>query len=273
MFIKDKMSRFDFRMMFWSSCVSWQVVPPGLFLYDVITDAAFAQKISTAHLQQGQGEQIQMQKAATEHQASADRQEALDSMLCPRIGLKDIGYGTKPRCLDGTRTEIFISTARWVSDFSTSSPRILCITGVPGSGKSSIAASIAAECDQQGFLWAQYFFERSSDEITASAIFISLARQLTDERKRLESASVASSIHSTLKNDGTIANSPDVTQNQVDKLFVQPLILAAKVDLTQPVVIIIDALDECHRNHVYDLSQHLSHIIDGQELPSNVKNS
>ena len=121
-----------------------------------------------------------MQKAAAEHQASTDRQEALDSILCPRIGLKDIGYGTKPRCLDGTRSEIFIFIAKWVSGFSTSSPHILCITGVPGSGKSSVAAYIAAECDH--------------------------ARQLTDERKKPESASVASSIHYTLKNDGAIAN-------------------------------------------------------------------
>lgn len=63
-----------------------------------------------------------------------------------------------------------------------------------------------------------------------------------------------------------------MTQNRVDNLFVEPLVLASKVDLAQPVVsIIIDALDEYHRNHVYGLYQHLSRIIDGQELPSNVK--
>jgi hypothetical protein len=89
-------------------------------LTSLFTDAAISQKASMIHLQQGQDEQIQMQKAAAEHQASVDRQEALDSMLCPRIGLEDIGYRTKPCCLDGTRSEIFISIAKWVSDFSTS---------------------------------------------------------------------------------------------------------------------------------------------------------
>jgi len=147
---------------------------------------------------------------------------------------KAAGYEDSGRkgCLEGTRRTVLEEIERWVSDFET--PSVYWLNGLAGTGKSSIAQTIAERMSEGGKLGASFFCSRDFEERSdLRLIFPTLAVQLA--RKYTEFRSIFVPL---ARSDPRIAHKS--LCNQMEKLIVQPLI-----ESSISTVIVIDALDEC----------------------------
>ncbi|KDQ09525.1 hypothetical protein BOTBODRAFT_524644 [Botryobasidium botryosum FD-172 SS1] len=108
-------------------------------------------------------------------------------------------------CLPDTRASVLDHVISWV--YSTPDPghnKPLFITGVAGSGKSSVANTLAQWSYDLGCLGSAFMFDRAHpQQNNSAALFGSVARQLA----RCDSA-IAQSIISVLKDDPSLATAP-----------------------------------------------------------------
>ena len=81
------------------------------------------------------------------------------------------GQGLKREaCTDGTRVKILEDITKWANDRSFASPRVFWVTGQAGSGKTTIAYTIAklfqkdADSNQQTLLGGNFFCSRQFQE-------------------------------------------------------------------------------------------------------------
>jgi len=152
----------------------------------------------------------------------------------------------KNPCDEGTRIVELANIKRWLTSISSDSQNFLWLTGDPGCGKSAITASIARDCKDNGTLWAQFFINRNNRETTdPNSYFPTIARQLADR-----SPDVQRVIYDRLSEKRSLMDS--ISSQQAAKLFVDALGVASRLDPTQPVVVIIDGLDETDRIHLND---------------------
>ena len=147
---------------------------------------------------------------------------------------------TFARCLQGTRSEILQRIMDWADD-----PNGRCVfwlSGMAGTGKSTISRTVAHTFDHQGRLGASFFFKRGEgDRGSASRLFPTVAVQMADKIPGLDQC-IASAV------DADSFLGQRNLQEQSEKLLSQPLLSL----LPQPapgsvIVIVIDALDECDR--------------------------
>jgi hypothetical protein len=139
------------------------------------------------------------------------------------------GHGS---CLDGTRVAVLEKIERWMSNFE--GPSVYWLNGLAGTGKSTIAQTIADRASQEGKLGASFFCSRDfEDRSNLQFIFPTLAVQLAQRYTEFRSIFVPLA-----ESDPRIAY--ESLYNQMDKLIVQPLVKSAI-----STVIVIDALDEC----------------------------
>jgi hypothetical protein len=133
------------------------------------------------------------------------------------------------------------------------------LSGNPGAGKSTIAATICHDLPQ--YLAARFFFNLLADP---TDVFKSLAFQLSRFNRPARTA-----ICSALRNEPHICDG--VTEDQVTKLFVDPLKAASRSDPKSPILIVIDAFDEIsnRQSRQYDILEQV--ISTAKLLPRNVK--
>ncbi|KAA1467060.1 hypothetical protein DENSPDRAFT_68454 [Dentipellis sp. KUC8613] len=137
-------------------------------------------------------------------------------------------------CLLGTRTKVIEDITEWIHDPSRG--RVLWLSGPVGTGKSSVANTVAGLLKGLGRLGASYRFDKQVDP---SAFFRQIAYQLA----RID-RSVKDTMLSVLTQRGEIPSA--ALPDQAMRIIVRPL---QSVDLVGPVVIVIDALDEIrHRD-------------------------
>lgn len=141
-------------------------------------------------------------------------------------------HGDRNGCLKGTRGVVLDQIELWARDFN--EPPVYWLNGIAGTGKTTIAQTIAERLFANGQLGASFFCSRDSeDRKNIRFIFPTLAVQLA--RKYTEFRSILIKL---------VQSDPEVTheslQNQMNKLIVQPL-----KESNISVVTIIDALDEC----------------------------
>ncbi|KDQ09528.1 hypothetical protein BOTBODRAFT_79740, partial [Botryobasidium botryosum FD-172 SS1] len=140
-------------------------------------------------------------------------------------------------CLPDTRASVLDHVISWV--YSTPDPghnKPLFITGVAGSGKSSVANTLAQWSYDLGCLGSAFMFDRAHpQQNNPAALFGSVARQLA----RCDSA-IAQSIISVLKDDPSLATAPP--GRQFMSLVQAP---SRSVSTDSPLLLIFDALDEC----------------------------
>jgi len=120
----------------------------------------------------------------------------------------------------------------WISDFN--KPPVYWLNGLAGTGKSTIAQTIAERVFADGQLGASFFCSRDFlDRSNLQFIFPTLAVQLA--RKHAEFRSILIPL---------VQSDPDIVDeslyHQMEKLIVQPI-----KDSGISTVIVIDALDEC----------------------------
>ena len=142
-----------------------------------------------------------------------------------------------PTCLPTTRVELLQQISDWAADAD--AKIIFWLNGMAGTGKSTISRTVAQSFVEKGQLGASFFFKRGeADRGSATKFFTTLAADLV---ARLPAT--ASHIKEVL--DAEPALLTKNAREQFGKLFQQPLLEATSTRKDGPVVVVVDALDEC----------------------------
>jgi hypothetical protein len=140
-------------------------------------------------------------------------------------------------CLQGTREQLISDIFDWFNNTDPSCEHIFWLSGLAGTGKSSIARTIADRAQEEGRLAATYFFSRNTAATRApSAIIPTIVYQL---------ALSLLSLRPIICDD--IASDRDVRGREV---AVQAKTLLDNVSRQAvsdgPFLVVLDALDECY---------------------------
>ncbi|OJJ00339.1 hypothetical protein ASPVEDRAFT_149300 [Aspergillus versicolor CBS 583.65] len=162
-------------------------------------------------------------------------------LVHPKIDLKGVTFNDENqriKCLPGTQVDVLRKIDNWMK-----SPGkcLFWLTGIAGSGKSTIARTVSSCARRQGILGASFIFKRGEqDRGNAKLLFSALAKQLGDAIPQ-RSSSI----------QHVIGKNPDIAgrglEEQFQKLILQPLI-ALNPGPTSTILIVIDALDECDQD-------------------------
>ncbi|KAH8807393.1 hypothetical protein F5884DRAFT_341401 [Xylogone sp. PMI_703] len=144
----------------------------------------------------------------------------------------------RSKCLKGTRVEILEQISKWATGYG--DENIFWLNGLAGTGKSTIAQTIADILSDTNYLGASFFFSRGkADRGDARVLFSTLAVQLAES-----SPTFKIYITDALKSNNSIGQK--TLERQWKCLILHPLIKLDK-HLLFPLVLVfvIDALDEC----------------------------
>ena len=151
---------------------------------------------------------------------------------CRRAHGAGYQHGHRSGCLKGTRESVLGDAGKWTEDF-TRSP-IFWLHGLAGTGKTTIAQTIAERLFADGRLGASFFCSRNSeDRSDLQLIFSTLAFQLAEQYPEFRSPL----IHNLRSNPAIMYQS---LERQVEKFLIEPF---RSTNIST--VIVIDALDEC----------------------------
>ncbi|KFY78543.1 hypothetical protein V499_02323 [Pseudogymnoascus sp. VKM F-103] len=144
------------------------------------------------------------------------------------------------RCYKGTRVQLIQQINTWASDPSSES--IYWLSGMAGTGKSTISRTMAQNFAKDGELGASFFFKRGEGSRNHAGLFFStIAAQLVQKLP-----SLAPHIRHAIEADPAISNK--ALKQQFETLVIQPF---SKIRLdpqkSLSIVIVVDALDECNR--------------------------
>ena len=147
---------------------------------------------------------------------------------------QDAGYwcGNRQGCLRGTRVDVLWEIERWLT--GDQEQHVFWLNGLAGTGKSTIAQTVAETAFADGKLGASFFCSRDfTDRSNLQAIFPTLAFQLAYQYPQFRKELLQ-----------VLKARPDVGRgslcSQMEMLVVRPL-KAAHIST----LIVIDALDEC----------------------------
>lgn len=153
--------------------------------------------------------------------------------------------------MKGTRIDLLREMEVRVKGTDLTSSRITVVCGIPGSGKSTIAKTIAVGLADQGLLAASFFFSwnhasRRELKLVFSTIAFQMAQHSKDYRQHLSEI---------LEGDPDLISA--LPSKQLDKLILEPL---SRVSFSgdKPWVLVLDALDECGSDHGHTLLQLLT---------------
>ncbi|CVL07284.1 uncharacterized protein FMAN_15371 [Fusarium mangiferae] len=178
-------------------------------------------------------------------QALADRfSREIENIAQPPINLVTSGNArfdsqdvhSSPVCQAGTQTRALQYIHDWIND---SEKALLWIYSHAGTGKSTLARTIARKLTETSQIAAGYFFKRGdSNRNDVSRVFPTIASQLMSTIPRYEPF---------LRKSVTASKNPDIKTMRLDEQF-KVLIkvpLSAIGIIPSTKVIIVDALDEC----------------------------
>ena len=145
-------------------------------------------------------------------------------------------YNRDP-CLPKTRLDILKFIMERIADGSSDGQRVLWLYGLAGSGKSTLSTTIARMMRELHCLGAFFFFDRDIPERNTATLITTLAYQLADFDARI-GAEVSRVVES----------NPNIADMPFDFQFAN-LLSAKALQAVEwsgaPVVLVIDALDEC----------------------------
>ncbi|TVY63976.1 Vegetative incompatibility protein HET-E-1 [Fusarium oxysporum f. sp. cubense] len=146
-----------------------------------------------------------------------------------------------PTCLPNTRQEMLDNIDHWIDD--PNSKTVYWLNGMAGTGKSTIARTVAYSRSKRGDLGASFFFKRGETDRGNLTKFVpTMARRLA-----WSIPEVAKFMKNAVDVDPAIADK--AVREQFEKLVREPLSKATATSLSRPsVVIIVDALDKCEKD-------------------------
>ncbi|TDL22067.1 hypothetical protein BD410DRAFT_866151 [Rickenella mellea] len=148
-------------------------------------------------------------------------------------------WSNRPLCLPKTRLAVTKFVTEWVTNASGENTNVLWLWGVAGSGKSTLSTSIAAFFADINRLGAFVFFSRDVTERSNPFVVVrTLAHQLACFDSRLGR-----------EMQGAIERNSQIAKMHISAQFRElvrgPLESVGDVAREGPVVVVIDALDEC----------------------------
>lgn len=146
--------------------------------------------------------------------------------------LRDVQWDPDRACLHGTRTQLLDDIFEWLHD--PDAGRILWLSGPAGTGKSSVANSVAERLHSLGRLGASFRFDR--DVVTADTpgqLFGNLCYQLAHFDDQFRAAMLSAILRKPSRGMSL--------KMLARTLLVEPI---RGMEIIGPVVIVIDALDE-----------------------------
>lgn len=176
--------------------------------------------------------------------ANHDCSREIEDIAQPQINLVTSGNArfdsqdvfSSPVCQAGTQTRAIQYIHDWIND---SEKALLWIYSHAGTGKSTLARTIARELTETSQIAAGYFFKRGdANRNDVSRVFPTIASQLMSTIPRYESF---------LRKSVIASKNPDIKTMRLDEQFKVlikgPLSETGIISSTK--IIIIDALDEC----------------------------
>lgn len=142
-------------------------------------------------------------------------------------------------CLEGTRVDILEEIYIWANREDDQVPCVFWVHGLAGTGKSTLAYTVAERSERNGTLGASFFFsQEGAPELHDSALVLpTIAHQLAQF-----SYEYAGALADALAADSDAAYSS--LENQWEKLIATPIKTSA-CNTNRNVVVVLDALDEC----------------------------
>ncbi|KIJ52878.1 hypothetical protein M422DRAFT_242820 [Sphaerobolus stellatus SS14] len=183
------------------------------------------------------------------------------------VNLNDMPYAEGARyksgkgCIQGTRVKVLDAITQWAFKNDLDSP-ICLLLGPAGAGKSAIAHSVARIFDHLGRLGSSFCFVRGDTSRRLQLYLPTLARDLAHRDPHIK------------KSLGHVIEDPSLRKtddlgDQFDHFITQT---AQGCSLIGPILIVIDALDECgdgkHRKEFFKL---LTNPETMKKLPSNFR--
>ncbi|KAJ7627329.1 hypothetical protein FB45DRAFT_1060062 [Roridomyces roridus] len=167
------------------------------------------------------------------------RIENLDqSHYLKKLNPVDMNASSRILCLPGTRGAILDDIRQWASIPSADSSSLFWLSGVAGSGKSTIATTVAESFRGLERLGAFLFFDRNHQvQSHPDGVIRTLAYWLAQINPH-----IAGAISAAIQRDPAIVNAPIRTQFQL--LLLEPL-QSVESRIEGPIIVILDALDEC----------------------------
>jgi hypothetical protein len=159
-----------------------------------------------------------------------DRLKPVDTAFHDHIGV--------PACLKGTREQLLEDIELWMMD--PTSKKVFWLNGAAGTGKTTVARSVAEMASRRNFPGATFFFSRTSaDRGDFKPVVPTIAYQLAQDPR------LRSRIAAAMDDDNTLSTA-DVTI-QAEKLLLETL----RVPIPDPpscLLLVVDALDECNKD-------------------------
>ena len=159
------------------------------------------------------------------------------------------------KCLANTRVETQEQIREWAK--RRDSKHIFWLSGMAGTGKSTIARTVAQSFADQGRLGASFFFKRGEGDCgAASKLFTTIAADLM-----IRIPAMKPTIRMAIDMDSAIAEKN--LNDQFVKLIYEPLLKIQRTSVEAvEFVVVIDALDECDEKDIIEILRLLTQTKD-----------
>jgi hypothetical protein len=178
---------------------------------------------------------------STERKIDEVQRRLLLDRLKPALSALYDDAEAAPSCLEDTRVDVLAHITEWMAD--PSGKPVYWLTGVAGTGKTTIAQSVAIMTDakERRCLFGSFFFSRTGavDCRSAAAVIPTLVYQLA-----LKNGLFCSRLCNAIESE------PDIFRKKVEvqaKSLLSDTCADVPAHFPHPLVIIIDALDECDK--------------------------
>jgi energy-coupling factor transporter ATP-binding protein EcfA2 len=180
----------------------------------------------------------------------------LNNRIAPGAAFDSFQRQSASKCLENTHQEVIAQISTWADDVD--QPSICWVSGPAGAGKSTIAQTIAElyagqtnEEYPKGRLAASFFFSRGNKDLCAARFFPTIAYHLAISLPRIQKG-----MEMALKDDPSIVSKR--LEVQFMKLILDPIDTCIQ---SQPMIVVIDGLDECEGEGSKELIRVLARTI------------
>ncbi|KAM6503260.1 hypothetical protein JOM56_000203 [Amanita muscaria] len=140
-------------------------------------------------------------------------------------------------CMQDTRVSILNTIYEWAD--SVDNPPIFWLFGQAGTGKSTIAHTVAKECRRRGRLGASFFFAHANAECSDPNLFFStIAYQLSKFDPDLRQHIIDGVKSHPSPQDASIPT-------QFEEFILTPIRKLSNGPAREPIIVVVDAFDEC----------------------------
>ncbi|KAG8722281.1 POC1 centriolar protein A [Ceratobasidium sp. 395] len=154
-------------------------------------------------------------------------------------------------CMVNTRVNLIDEIMEWVDkpvmlnrDGRRGGAKILLLTAVAGAGKTTVAHTVARRCHERNQLGSSFFFDRETDgRNSPAALFTTIAADLCGRIPGLSER-----LTEAIEADRSLPLAP--ISRQFQELLLKPCL---ECRISEPIVIVIDALDEAPSEDLVDI--------------------